>query len=456
MTHISTDTYTKVSVATIVLLAIIAVVLTIVTINKGFYVKHTEFVTKGELAEYNDQRLSLTFNNPLSDINSLQVSITPESSFNIFSQGNKLSIIFDEPLIPDVQYDVSLSEEITDIYGDPLQSYEFSFKTRKTSVYYIKDIEDTQQIVKANTALTEENIVFESKEIVSYSLSYPYLLVISERPGFTIVDLQTETEHYVGSNNSFIDIEADQQSGRIFALTDHNFEFSRQNIVVYDSEGTETDSLQLSDNVTNVDWFNLHPNGSGIVFYSLTNSTFYFSDFAKISERPFSLGGFRDSGGFNATGERIVFTNFVVTRANAVPETLVMTSEEETFSPFPPDTYTQDPDFLASGWGLAVSKRREPLPGAKGIFDLVIWDKSAGVNKQVSDPDGRSLELPIVSNDGRYIALEAYTKDQLLAPGSLRDQGIGTKPDYGTIVIYDQLTEELINSELTGRSVLWD
>ena len=160
-------------------------------------------------------------------------------------------------------------------------------------------------------------------------------------------------------------------------------------------------------------------------------------------------------GNFNKDESSIVFVAFDPLLTYSSSQFLsVFNSNRETtkieFNGIP----VLDPQFKNKSDLIVYAERNKELETTKGIYKIMETDIK-GNKKELLASNEYSLELPILSSDDRYIAIEQYTQLQLKNYQTSRSLGFQNKPFSGSIIIFDTKLEKVYNEYVIGSDVQW-
>lgn len=426
-------------------------------------------------AEFSNQRIEIFFNRPIqkNDENNKPIDIkpfiksTPEFDYNFVWSGNNLLIIPKTILDSSTQYTIEVLPGLTDIYNNKIEdSYSYSFSTKEQFLIYMEKNypKAADKIVRRNISGTVIETLFESKNIKSFSMNSNYLVVVvtPERTDDIIVldldskkqndfKLQNTTVSKVdisSISNNFLFIYQDVEIQEQFLLP-----LSNNIIKIYNIDNSETISFNPRETATDVMDALFSPDGLNILYRS--TESFYYLANADPNVDPISIARFTGTGGFNKDGTKIVFSNYDPLQiASAYPFIVTFTSDRETSNLTDGLEYVLDPTFKNKEDVVVYSQRYLELLGTQGIFEIY----QRNLNKEATPlfrDSTRSLELPKVSWDDKYLATEAYETKDLLDYLNQRSFISQRKPTKASIIVFDLQKKEKIFEINNAINAAW-
>jgi hypothetical protein len=450
--------------------ALVAIVLVFLNLSSNPRVRSFQLRGETESADLLNQAVRIRFNRPMETVQLSEelIDIEPEADYIGNWIGSDLSISFQEPLVANQKYTITLADDFTDIYGTSFAEEQVvEFSTREQTLALLQRNEDyDDEIIAVSSELSNPESLYKSWEISSFDKLGNKLAVISiaeaERRELRIVDLDEESVttpfsvQYDVSQAIF-----SRQSPEIYLLRQ---QVSIQNGFVVPETGRklysynyQTDVLQeisTGDQVTDISDFDVAPNEAAIIIRDGVNEFYYLLN-PKQPGEVISLGRYLDSGGFNLEGDKISFVNIEVGNVLAEPYILTVDSELNENELTSGDIYAIDPHFIGSEDNIVYAGKARVVEGARGISEIRIMDREGFVVSELQYEDF-SLELPQPSTDNRLIAIEGYTLVDLRDFRSQRNLGYQSKPNQAKILIYDTLNEEFIDNGVRGTDVVWD
>ncbi|MFW5703028.1 MAG: Ig-like domain-containing protein, partial [Candidatus Dojkabacteria bacterium] len=299
------------------------------------------------------------------------VQISPEIDHKLAWAGNDLAIILREPPLADTNYKLTINENATDIYGDTFaEEYTHRIQTDPLEFAFIRG----EQLVESN--LKGEEIVlyetYEGGEIEGFAISEKYIAVQQRtedrrRREVVVLDKNDQAEEIFRTRDD-IDIYqlelVDSRPERLLLLEQKVyfeqgllFPDGGRGISVIDLEEVRANSrsnviredtkqkLQLPDEIDDIESFQLARDSRSLLIKDGFTQFFYLIDLAAPSELT-PLGTFLDSGGFNYTGDTVVFNEVEVAERFSQPFLLTIDAEQNEQRLTDGLVYAVDPQFF--------------------------------------------------------------------------------------------------------------
>lgn len=124
------------------------------------------------------QQLRLVLNQPVADIDPSQVQVTPDAPFTVETSGNVIAVVFTAALDYGIQYRVAVTGARSPA-RDIESSFETSFSTPDTTVYYLDRSGDTDRIFSTGISPATPRLEFEADTITEFALVGRVLAVVT-------------------------------------------------------------------------------------------------------------------------------------------------------------------------------------------------------------------------------------------------------------------------------------
>lgn len=414
-------------------------------------------------AEVVNQQIVIKTNRQV-DLATLQqhIFVTPDANFSSAFFENTLVVTFNEPLESSTNYELRIDNQVKDIYGKSFEEFTYEFFTKDEQLGFLS--EDEKTLYKVGVDLLEPQELFSSSEkITGYYSNGEEYVVITELIG-------RSTIHYK-FNNETGSILTDKQINAVTSTVNlDNIYISAVNtkefLSLYAPDGAhqlyelDKDSKELVevdtffDNTLLADiiYIQMLPDGSGIQVKG-GESYFYLVDTKTFTET-IELGKFLDIADFdNYKQEYLAVESPFGATVTDFPYLTIVDSDTQKNAVTAGDVYVIDPSFIEDS--IILSRRYQEIEGIKGLFELVELDRETEEYTPILQLKDRSIELADVSPDERYVAFEVYTQEDMQDIENIRSLGFQSKPGKAEIMIYDLISEELIQNEIRGIDLKW-
>lgn len=418
-----------------------------------------------------NQRFKLKFNRPMVSDSSVvmqYIHFQPALQYRTSWINGELYLIPIENLIAYTEYSLTISKEYTDIYGNKMvEDYISKFRTRETTLAYIsKESEIDDKVVDLKIQSNTSNVLYESETIKFFKKNENFLIIC-------ITNESTKTDeiivkNLVNNSESKLSLKSQKVNQLDFSIRYNTFLYIAQDVeekngflipksinraYIYDIDANS--SREFNPNGTALDLLDafFSPDGETIL-YRASDSYYYLAGIIE-QKNPISIGRFTSTGGFSKSGNQIIFSNYdPLVTYSSFPFITKFTSERQTEN-VTAETYAIDPIFNPGSEGeIYFAERYKEITGAQGLFQIVM---SVGDEKSIRfREDPYSLELPRISQDGRYLAAEKYTQIDLLNYSNQRSFVNQRKPNKANIVIYNLVTNDKILEIENAIEVQWE
>ena len=422
----------------------------------------------GERISSVSQGLTVVFDRPIvgSDFKSA-IEFDPEVDYTVSHRQGQLSITFDQNLLSNTEYALTIKPEIEDEAGRRMEGeYRYEFTTEEPSFTYLERNYDrgaADRIIQRAPLSGESNILFGEDRIKSFARNGRYLAVVVLRPDNTdelrVFDLGTLEERS-------LDIPANMRVDNLrFSPTDNQFVFIPRAFGVdaddpdsetyaynnklyrYDIDGDQLQPVDTSSDKGNVERALYSRDGQALLYKTIAGS-YYLTGATQTTETT-PLGIYNDSGGFDRTNSKIAFQF-----ASGATIYDAQAKETQELSQIGSGGSISAPTFLHNSEELIYLW--DPLNEKEGTKTKVYVASADGeVEEQVveSQPQERFLDYPVISYDDRYVLVEATSE-----PSNYKfDDYVGNRqPKDARLVLYDRFDHKLIESDTHGIAPVWN
>jgi hypothetical protein len=418
-----------------------------------------------DAASITNQTIKIKFNRPIQKENINQfISIEPIEKFNTSFTQNDLNIVFVNNLLSNTSYKFKISKELKDIYGNSLENdFEVNFKTKELGIAYISnDPNKTKdQIIRNSVSLNSPQVLFESERIESFEINEKFLVAeiykFDSTENIVIKNLETREETDLGFNNrQILGIDISHDNKLLFVAQDGSLQqnyfvpSNSASIYIYDLEN-KTLNLFLGGSLSkDIVEAKFTPLGNEVI-YKLSDTFFYISPINDPNSSVV-LGRYTSLGDFNNSVTKILFTqiNFLE-NSTQLPLISVFTRDQENINITSGDSFVIDPIYYNRSDDILYSERIRLLAGSSGIFGVFSINEN-GEKKEILINNEYSLELPSLSPDDRFLAVEKYSQLNLLDFKDQRRSFSKNKPRGGDIEIAEGENKNII---LNAYNVRW-
>lgn len=439
-------------------------VLAVLVTTSGPRVRHVveQSLTGNGLASVN-QTLTVVFDRPIeSEDFESAIEIEPEVDYTVSHRNQQLNITFDENLLSNTRYLLTVRPVLEDELGEQMESeYTYEFSTAEPSFTYLErnyGRGEMDKVIERAPLSGESRPLFGAERIKFFARNDRYLAVVLPRADNTdevrVVDLGTREERPVELPSG------ERIEVLKFAPTENQFVFSARSIPTSDTGGAsseasggrlyrydiDTEQLQPIVNLSaegGIESVLYSRNGQALLYRTLDRE-YYLTGAAQTTE-PTLLGKYGDTGGFDRTNTKLTFLSggdAMIYDAQA--------NEEREVRSIQLGGRISTPMFLYNSDELIYL--REPI----GVKTLQIYTANADgeLEEQVMDlePPARYYDEPVVSYDDRYVLIEATFEPQ----GD--DDYVGNShPKDARLVLYDRFDGKVIDpGTIHGIDPVWN
>jgi len=173
--RISSDRFTRASVATIAILAVLCGAFVVLNFVHGPKLESAQ-VDLARVVAAPAQQLRLFANQPLAEVEPAQVTIEPAAAFTVSVSAEVVAVQFTGPLEYNTDYRVTI-DGVTNTFDDQASTLDYGFRTGAPRLYYL-DRGATDQVVSTSLAGTGRTVVFESPGIQDFVRVGELLVVV--------------------------------------------------------------------------------------------------------------------------------------------------------------------------------------------------------------------------------------------------------------------------------------
>ncbi len=418
-------------------------------------------------ASFVNQRVQLSFNRPM-DISAdltKYISIQPASEYLTSWSGNTLNIIFKNSLSPDTEYRIVVSKDFKDSYGNQLKKDNINqFQTKKLRYAYIQNsLTAKDKIFRTEISGKNKELLLEEEEIKFFGINDNYLVAVTQKSllnDLVIKDLKNNIKKSLNlSQTKIIGLSFSSKENK-FLFISHKAEVSsgfveqKSNAVIsiYDLDKSTLSEFKPKKADFDVLSAVFSKDGETILF-KVSDGTYYLSTIKDDSL--ISLGKFAATGGFNKDLNKIIFVNFDVLSPDKPAQLLTeFSSDRSTKNLTNGIDAVLDPVYFNNSNKLIYAQKFKDVFMAKGFFKIITLDVD-GKQEEILFDENNSLELPVLSPDDSYVAIEKYSDLSLLSLENEREFGFQNKPYSSTLIIYDIASNQVIQTIENSINLQW-
>lgn len=456
---------------TVSILSLIVLIIVFVILNTYVHPRVINVVVNGgeNSASLRNQQIRIDFNRPLKKDNIKQyISITPEIDFRDLWSANTLVLIPNTTLDSQTEYTINIKKEIEDIYNETFtEDFNFTFRTEIPQFAVVEKSFGTSSSVIAlyNADFTNRIELIERNNIRFYGINVNFLVIVTENNYSNNIEILNRRTNEIRNFNL--------ENTRIAAFSMSNsasrneFAYTKQSIEVKDTYYVPTSLSEVY--VYSIDAqaeYVFNPGNTGVEIVSLMysndgssllykNNESFYNLAEPSSDSDFtSLGRFLSEGNFNKDNTSIVFVNYDPLNTYTLPQFLSVFNADRVLIDIDNNNIpVLDPQFKNKTDQIVYAEKYKELEATKGIYKIMQTDLEGNKTEIISSK--YSLELPKLSADDRYIAMEQYTEINLRDFSNNRNFGFQNKPPYASIVIFDSVQNKIYDSTLIGIDVKW-
>ncbi len=461
------DKFNLIMSFSIVVILILILIFVYLNLNTAPHVRFVEINGDQNSLGIKDQRVKVYFSGPMNkDSSAHYVTINPSANFSTSWSNNTLFIIFKGNLIASTDYQIKISKDMKDVYGKNLtEDFLYNFKTENLHLAYIqKNSQSDQQIILADPDFQNPKVLFQTSNIKLFALNKDYLVVVTDSEGIDSLQFKNLK---TGEIKKF-DLGSVTIDRLDFSPVANQFIYLTQEIEKKDEYTQPSNQIDLNlydidsgtNKILNSDYLSIQiidmkysADGGSILFKS-SDSYYYIIPIDNPSDKTV-LERFLADGGFNKDSDKIIYIAYdplsTYTKAQYLT---VYTSDRKQKKLTNGDVPVLDPEYDFTDDDIIFAQEYKELPTTKGIYEIVKIDNKGNEKVLLKDED-RSLELPRISPDDRYIVIERYTKQNLLNFEDQRNYLFQTKPSSASLIVLDQKDKKLIDNNIIGIEAMW-
>jgi Bacterial Ig-like domain len=450
-------------------LSVSILVLALLVTTSGPRVRHVAVQNQSgdEIASVG-QGLTVVFDRPIegTDFESA-IKFEPEVDYTVSHRKGQLSITFDQNLLSNTEYVLTIRPELEDDLGRRMErEYSYEFTTEEPSFTYLERNYDrgaVDRIIQRAPLSGESQVLFGEDRIKSFARNGRYLAVVVPRRDNTdelrVIDFATLEERSV-------DIPSNVRVDNLrFSPTDNQFVFvprvvgadagdldsetfaANNKLYRYDIDGEQLQPVDTSSDKGNVESALYSRDGQALLYKTIDGS-YYLTGATRTTETT-PLGIYEDSGGFDRTNTKIAFQF-----GNGVTIYDAQAKESQELPDIGTGGSISAPMFLHNGDELIYLW--DPLNTKEGEATQVYVASADGkVEEQVigSQPLERFFDNPVISYDDRYVLVEATSE-----PSKFKlDDYVGNRqPEDTRLILYDRFEHRVIDSDTHGIDPVWN
>jgi hypothetical protein len=464
------DFFTK--LVTVVLSGLVAavVLLALLNMSTSLHVRSVEINGASSAAEIQNQKLTVHFNRPLQKETATAATyISPGINHVVSWQGNDMVITFTDNLQSNTEYSFIITPEAKDVYGSNLTTgFTYNFKTKPAKLFY-REVDSTGtevRIMSADPELIHLEEVYKADSITRFAVSKNYLAVVEAVPNeptnkLVLRDLRSGEDRSIDFDNARINKLAFSPTRNELAVIVQNYIKVQNTLIpdagskirIYDLNSLsyrEVNPQNVANEVVDIVYA---PNGQNMLF-KVSDSNFYIADLNRPGEVVI-LGKHLFGSGFNRQSDRLLFIDFdPLNTFFSLPYLNLLDSNKNAVQLTGNDSYVVDPQFFNNEQRIIYSEKHSDVEGTRGLYKLMITDFT-GKSLHLYTDVTRSLELPKLSADDRYIVVERYEVIDILDYNNQRDFQFQTKPAHAELIVIDMITGLIADKGVKGVDAIW-
>lgn len=464
--NILKDRFNLAAALTFTILTLLIIAFWLLSVISQPHVRFFELEGQINSADFSNQRVKVFFSSPMNkDSTQNYITIEPSIDFKTAWSGNNLFIIFDTNLRSTTSYTIKFSPSFKDLYNKALSTKSITFKTKKQEFLYVDSSNNTKKIVKSDLDFNKV-VLYENENIETFDAGKSYLAVITKNPNQTnslnIINIDNKSVTTLNVGTKIIpSISFSPKLNEIAYVTQsvilrstYAQPLEDTSINFYNIDTKETKTINYSapgEGVTNIKYA---PDGNSIL-YKTSQSYYQIMDVSN-AENSILLGRFLADGGFNFDGSKLAFVEFDPVQAFSKNQYIAeINVERDSRLITNGDVPVLDPEYFNNSAGIIYSQRYKDLDErTKGQYRIV---KDLGNNnfQVLVEDEKRSLEIPKLSFDDRYILIEGYKETDLLSFENSRSFGFQTKPQTSDLMLFDLENNKLIDLNVRGYDAMW-
>lgn len=437
----------------VVVLGVGILVLALVVSTSGPRVRHVVVENQGEDgAGIVDQRLTVFFDRPIrAGDPGAAVEIRPKTRHTVVRNGQQLGVTFDQNLLSDTEYIVSVGPGLVDGTNRDMESeYRYEFNTEKPTFTYLKreyGPGTLDEVIERTPLSGEQRTLFEEDRISRFARGDDHLAVVVPEDGGDELHVVPVG---VGEDKT-VDM---PPGGRVedleFSPTDDQFVFLARTddgpgrLLRYDVGEERLQSVQMPDGEKGFSGVLYSRDGQALLYRTL-DGTYYLTGATRRTEAT-PLGDYGDSGGFDRTNARISFKTTVggVTIYDAVERRLL------DLPLIGAGMEASVPTFLHNSDALVYRQDFVDQSADVTLSEVGIAYSDGKVEKQITALyPATFFGAPAVSYDDRYVIVKS-TLDRSKGDGYPGNE----QPRDASLSLYDRQSGAVVE-EIRGIDPVW-
>lgn len=441
--------------ALVVVLCAGILVLSLLVSTSGPRVRHVVAQNQGDGGPgIVDQRLTVFFDRPVEAADpAAAVEVRPEARHTVTQRGQQVMITFDQNLLSDTEYAVTVGPGLEDGTGTRMdRGHTHEFRTAEPSFTYLKrdyGPGTLDEIVERAPSSGEQRTLFEEDRISRFARNDDYLAVAIPREDSDELHLVPtgsggDEKIELPSGDRIADLEFSPTDDQFVFLTEPNGGGGPGKLYRYDVGEGRAHPVELPEGEDSFSDALYSRDGQALLFGTLDGS-FYLTGATQETE-PTPLGEYESSGGFDRTNARISF------RAQT-ESVVVYDAVERRLLDLPlvgAGMETSTPTFLHNSDALVYRQDFVDRSADVTLSEVYVAYSDGKVEKQITALyPATFFDAPVVSHDDRYVLIES-TLDRSEGDGYPENE----QPKDAFLSLYDR-SEGKVVEEVPGIDPVW-
>lgn len=424
-----------------------------------------------ESVDYSEQLLRIKFNRPMdkeSVINAL--SIESADQFRAEWVDSELYLYFTKPLPAGTEQKVRFEGEVLDKYKRSLQDgLEFSFTTGDVKLYFVEKGNcggfACDKLISSNQRLEKVDELYSGVLLKQFDIREELVAIVekvNDRESVMLIDTASGDKERVYDfdkevmtvkfhpflNKLYFVVRDIKRDGEL-VLPDGSWR-----VDIFDFDRKIYQKFSLRNTILDVTDFQLSSDGNLALIQDGGSQNYFLFDL-NDENNTIPLGQYISSSGFLPSGESIGFVKVDSLDFNAHPA-IVLYSNSDSFESSDTalltsrEIYAVDPYLDDTLGRMAFSKRVAVTDSGRALFSVTVSDISGENSVEIPALQAKeSLELPEISQDGRFLVMIAYDEAALLDYFNFTNVKGLPRPEIGKLIVYDLLEQKVVK-ELAG------
>lgn len=399
-----------------------------------------------------DQRLTVFFDRPIrAEDPGAVVEIRPETRHTVTRRGQQLGVTFDQNLLSDTEYVLSVGPELVDGTGREMEGeYRYEFDTEKPTFTYLKrdyGAGTLDEVIERTLLSGGQRTLFEEDRISRFARNDDYLAAVVPREEEDELRLVPtgpgrEASVEVPTGARVEDLEFSPTDDQLVFLTRTDDDPGRLHRYAVGEERTSSvpapeDEEGFSDM--------LYSRDGQALLYRTFDGTYYLTGATRRTEA-ISLGDYESSGGFDRTNARISFKTgsggvaiYDAGQQRVLELPLVGAGME-----------TSTPTFLHNSDALVYRQDFVDQRANVTLSEVDVAYSDGKVEKQITALyPATFFGAPAVSHDDRHVLIES-TLDRSKGDGYPTNE----QPKDAFLSLYDR-SSGMVVEEIRGIDPVW-